>query len=119
MRHWRKMTWVLWAWVALTGLFIVGVNTWANNAARTDCVGDSFECDTAVSIASAFWTATGIVVGFLGFFALGLIWLMTKPRGAAQHPTPLAKQPPAPLAAQASEAQSVSWGAPDPGRRFD
>jgi hypothetical protein len=78
--RWRKMTWVLLAWVALTVLFIVGINTWANNDVREDCIGDSFECDTAISIASGVWTAIGVVVGFLGFFALGLIWLMTRPR---------------------------------------
>jgi hypothetical protein len=74
------MTWALLAWVALTVLFIVGINTWANNDVREECVGGTFECDTAISIASGVWTAIGVVVGFLGFFALGLIWLMTRPR---------------------------------------
>lgn len=88
MRHWRKMTWVLWIWVGLTILFTVGVNTWANNDVRETCIGDAFECDTAVSIASGVLTAIGVVIGFLGFFALSLVWLMTRPRGRGDPPTP-------------------------------
>jgi hypothetical protein len=74
------MTWVLILWVAATVLFIVLINTAANNDVREECVGDEFECDTAISIASGVWTAIGFVVGFMGFVVLGIIWLMTRPR---------------------------------------
>lgn len=81
------MTWVLWAWVTLTVLFIVLINTVPNeDELLADCRTNSAStaeqagCELGTEIAAGVWTAVGVVVGFMGFIVLALIWFMTRPK---------------------------------------
>lgn len=80
------MTWVLILWAAATILFIVLVNTAANDDVRAECIAEATSqtqrdlCDVGTSLASGVWTVIAVVLGFGGFLVLGLIWLMTRPR---------------------------------------
>lgn len=66
------MTWVLVAWVVLIVVWVIaGLN-------GAGCEDEEFQgaCEAGTGI------GVGLVVlfGFLGFFVLGLVWLMTRPR---------------------------------------
>lgn len=87
MLRWRKMTWVLWIWIALTVLFIVAANSADENKALEECVDESggssaaqAGCEIGTEVASEVWTVVGVIVGLLGFFVLSIIWFMTRPR---------------------------------------
>ncbi len=79
MRHWRKMTWVLWAWTALAALWI-GVGFTAENP--SSCHGLSHSaCTAATNVGEGIGVFVIVIVWLIGFLFLSLIWFMTRPKG--------------------------------------
>ena len=84
MRHWRKMTWVIWAWcIAIIVWAVAGAGHAANSCSRQH--GSAYLSQHAAQQACDAGTGIGIaiilVIGFIGFIFLSLIWFMTRPRG--------------------------------------
>jgi hypothetical protein len=88
----RKMTWALWIW---SGLMFTWMAAGAASSPAKDCATDPSVTSgimTKQSCIDASNAGTGIGIGllfffwFLGFVALGLVWLMTRPRNR-QCPT--------------------------------
>jgi hypothetical protein len=77
--HWRKMTWVLIIFSALMLIWIIA------GASATDCEDQVGQYQNAKEAGCEAGTAIGvgllIFLWFIGFVVLGLIWLMTRPRG--------------------------------------
>lgn len=70
--RWRKMTWVLWIWVAIIIAWVAaGVN-------QANCEDEEFT--SACEAGTGIGVGLVILFGFLGFFVLGFIWLVTRPR---------------------------------------
>jgi len=80
MRHWRKMTWALIVWTVVLGAWVI--------AGAATATGDAKNCGTltqkACNDASDAGTAIGVgllvFLWFMGFVALSIVWLMTRPR---------------------------------------
>lgn len=82
--RWRKMTWALLIWVALIVIWIA-VGTEASAAERCDTPEErgslsQAACEAAVGVGTGLGVAFIIFLGIVGFFVLGLIWLMSRPR---------------------------------------
>lgn len=79
MRHWRKMTWVILAWVALIIVWIaVGVNDVADDC--NDEVGEARElCEAGRDIGAGIGVTIVVLIGVIGFIVLAIIWFMTRP----------------------------------------
>jgi hypothetical protein len=78
MRHWRKMTWVLWGWTILCAIWlgtgIASVNT-------KDCGGLSQSaCSAATHVGEGIGVFAIFIVWLLVFLVLSLIWFMTRPK---------------------------------------
>jgi hypothetical protein len=83
MRHWRKMTWLIWLWcIAIIVWAVAGGGSTASNCAHQR--GDQFLSKHAAQQACDAGAGIGIaiilVIGFVGFVFLALIWLMSRPR---------------------------------------
>lgn len=75
-KRYRKATWALILWSVLSTYWLV------SGLATTHCKG-SQACEAGASVG----VAVILVVGFCGFIALSLIWIMSKPQEHAQQPT--------------------------------
>jgi hypothetical protein len=82
VRHWRKMTWVLWIWSILILVWAIA----GGSSASDDCIGNARDqltkdaCNTGAGIGVAII----LLIGFFGFVFFSLIWFMTRPREKAQ-----------------------------------
>lgn len=117
MFRWRKMTWVLLAWVALIIAWIVaGVNSVDGCENEPSHLRDA--CQLGTEIGTGIGVAVVVLIGFMGFVVLSLIWFMTRPKGApyvmaveGDHSAPVDR--PAP-----TQPKPAGWYR-DPGGRYD
>lgn len=76
MRHWRVMTWVLWAWTILCVLWVA-----TGLGAKGSCNGLSQSaCAAAGDVGHGIAVFVQIVVWLIVFLILSLIWFMTRPK---------------------------------------
>lgn len=104
MLKWRKMTWVLLAWVVLMIVWIIaGVSSNSDNC--DDEAPDMRElCEAATDVGTGIGVGIIVVIGFMGFLILSIIWFMTRPK-----PQPQVQY----VTAPAADIQ-LSRGAPPP-----
>lgn len=84
MRHWRKMTWVIWLWCAAIIVWAVaGGGSAANSCThkRGDAFLNAHDAQQACQAGAGIGIAIILVIGFFGFVFLAFIWLMSRPRG--------------------------------------
>lgn len=74
--HWRKMTWVLIIWCVLILVWAIAGGA-SNNCSEETTKLNQNACEAGTGIGVALI----LLIGFFGFVFLGLIWLMTRPRG--------------------------------------
>ena len=83
MRAWRTATWALAIWNVLMILWFVRVSSELNNLS---CAGESefglTMCEWGASIGLNYGVSLVILVWLIGFIALGLIWLIDRPRAS-------------------------------------
>jgi TM2 domain-containing membrane protein YozV len=81
MGHWRKMTWTIWAWTLLCGLWLgVGIGSVANS--KPNCNGlSTATCQAAANVGAGIGGFSIFVVWILVFLVLSVIWFMTRSRG--------------------------------------
>ena len=87
LRRVRKMTYVLWAWVALIIAWIATSSANIHNE-TAKCVNqgvlDHTTCANAVGAGSGVAIFAILVLGFMGFVILSLTWFMTRPKTKTQ-----------------------------------
>ncbi|MGH7643249.1 MAG: hypothetical protein ACRENX_09620 [Candidatus Dormibacteria bacterium] len=75
MRHWRKMTWVLWGWTILCAIWL-GAGIASSGGS---CHGLSHSaCVAAGDIGKGIGVTIIIIVWLIVFLVLSLIWFMTR-----------------------------------------
>jgi hypothetical protein len=74
--HWRKMTWVLIIWCLIILIWAIAGGA-SNNCSEQATKLNQNACEAGTGIGVAII----LLIGFFGFVFLGLIWLMTRPRG--------------------------------------
>lgn len=84
MRNWRPMTWVLWIWTLLMFVWMIGG---AASATNGDCDLEATAelrqlCQDATDVGASLAVALLFVLWALGFLALAMVWLMTRPSEA-------------------------------------
>lgn len=72
MRNWRKMTWVLIAWVVLILIWMIA------SGSSADCANEAQR--EACEVGTGIGVALVALIGFFGFVFLALIWFMTRPK---------------------------------------
>jgi hypothetical protein len=85
MKNWRKMTWVLIAWSALTVVWAVVGGVSSAHEAHKYCEQTRWQetCEQAHNAGTAIGVGMVLGVGFAGFIVLSLVWFMTRPKAAA------------------------------------
>ncbi len=83
---WRKMTYVLWAWTIIFGIWIIAGSSSGVSQANKDCATNHGVLSVqACQDASHAGTAIGAFLIFLlwliGFLVLSIVWFMTRPKG--------------------------------------
>lgn len=76
--HWRKMTWVIWIWAAIFAIWIAsGIAGSSSDASNCGSLSQQ-ACNDAQNVGTGIGVALIFILWMIGFFILGLIWLMTK-----------------------------------------
>ena len=79
--HWRKATWALALFNALILFWLVS-GLAATSDSCSGLGGDSLSaCQAGTAIGGGLAVTFILIVWFMGFVVLGLIWLMSRPRG--------------------------------------
>jgi len=83
-RKWRKATWALIVWSALTVVWIIAGTAGESSTAHNDCrrETDVHLCEQAHHVGAGVGIAAIIVLGFMGFVVLALVWIMSRPKEA-------------------------------------
>lgn len=74
----RIMSWVLIAWSAI---FLIWIIAGVASRPSTNCVAGDTLCHNASNAGTAIGVGLIIVFWFIGFVALSIIWLLTRPSG--------------------------------------
>jgi hypothetical protein len=83
LRHIRKMTYAIWAWVTLIVVWIAaGASSIHSQTAKCVHQGalDHATCANAVGAGSGIAIFAIVILGFMGFVVLSLVWFMTRPK---------------------------------------
>ena len=79
-RHWRRMTWAIWAWSAVCLIWLVVGMVSVSNA-HPSCNGLSTStCQAATAVGAGIGATFIVIVWFFVFLVLSIIWFMTRPR---------------------------------------
>lgn len=77
--RWRFMTWLFLAFNAAMLAWTITAVASANST-PADCNGlSAHDCNTAQNVGAGIATTIIIVLWLIGFFVLGLLWIMTRP----------------------------------------
>ena len=83
--HWRKMSWVVVIWNVLMVIWIIAGVASASHA--VNCNGISTQtCQAAADVGTGIGVTFILIVWVVGDFLLGILWLVTKPRGQRDCP---------------------------------
>ncbi len=83
--HWRKMTWVVLIWNILMVIWIVtGIATAPNGSNCADLTQQS--CQAATDVGTGIGVILIVIIWALVDIILGIVWLVTKPRGQRDCP---------------------------------
>jgi hypothetical protein len=83
IKQWRKMTWALIVWTALTGFFMIaGVNQASGVSAecKNDVTLGTKLCNDAQDAGTAIGVGLLLGLWFVGFIVLSLVWFMSRPK---------------------------------------
>ena len=79
MAHWRKTTWALVIWTVFMVLWLASTLRGEFNCDRETGAARAV-CDAGASIGMTYGASLVGVVWFIGFIAIGLIWMVSRPK---------------------------------------
>jgi uncharacterized membrane protein len=80
MRHWRKMTWAIWAWTIICAVWI---GTGIASTGHLKCSGNlsASTCSAATTVGAGIGVFLILLLWLIVFLLLSVIWFMSRHKG--------------------------------------